>query len=533
MPARSALQAFLQVFVEVANEQLGHGGDDSTLSTKPSISLPGPLSASTSPAIPRLLLATTAASLAGLAVCAAGWWLARRYPVIENLSAEQRQALVETLVAESPGLYRWAYFEPRLGYTLRPNAALRAWGDTFTSNELGYRTGPVAKPPNTLRVLFIGDSWTYGMGIQRPETFAEVFAELASAHSGETRKVESWVLALPGYNFMNEIAGLWFFYGRLQPDVVVLCPAGNDNHSTLAVLPHGATTEQGVTMDDFGDPHVVAYHMRRLESYRYQERWRRSFAAARDTEERLRRLGVPFFVFFVGRWHEEDAHAMMAGSGVESPYVVVPIELTRGKWSAQSHGHGNPAANRLYARMLYRAVAQSLGWPALPPGDALADVPVHSGPPAGTDWIARYQQLVDEESAAVIPESFAPPIRAGRQAVGPFEPRTGVLGRATTILVRRAPGAKRVSITVRRLEDAPYLYPLALTVSIPSPGGGTRTVVTVPADGPDALTFPLDIPSDLPDRAVLDVVFVADRVTSAKETLAGRSLYIAEIRAGV
>jgi hypothetical protein len=367
------------------------------------------------------------------------------------------------------------------------------------------------------------------MGIRRQETFAEVFADLANRHAGEKRRVEAWALALAGYNTMNELAGLWFFFGRLQPDVVVLCPAANDNHSTLAVLPHGATTEQGITLDEFGDPHLVAYHLRRLESHRYRERWRQSFAAVRDAEDRLRRLGVPFALFFVGRWLEEDAHAVMAESGIEAPYVVVPNELTRGKWAGRTHGHGNPAANRLYAQMLYGAVAGLLGWPALPATDPLAAVPVHRGPPAGTDWPARYRQLAAEESAAVIPESFAPPMQAGRQAVGPLEPSSGLLGRATTILVRRSGATARLRVSVRRLEDASYLYPLDLTVTIPSPGGGTRQVVTVPADGPDDLTFAVDVPADLAAGAVLDVVFVADRMTSARETLSGRSLYITAI----
>ncbi|HEV8629637.1 MAG TPA: SGNH/GDSL hydrolase family protein [Thermoanaerobaculia bacterium] len=482
-----------------------------------------------SPRVARALLVVATTCFTGLLVCAAGWWMAFHFPSVDNLSSRERQKLVDSLLAQSPGLYQWAYFEPRIGYTMRPNSALSAWGDRFTTNDLGYRTGPSAKPADTLRVLFVGDSWTFGMGIKRAETFAEVTARLANQHAGEKRRVEAWTLALPGYNLLDETTALWFFYGRLQPDVVVLCPAGNDNHSTLEVLPNGSTTEAGVMPDDFGDPHVIAYHMRRLDSYRYQERWRRGFAAVRDTAARLQHQGVPLLVFFVGRWNDVDAHAMMANNDVPAPYVVVPIELTKGQWSTTQWGHGNAAANQLYGGMVYRGLAALLGWPALPAGDRRADVPVYRQPPPG-DWRAREQQLAAEMSQLTIPESLTRAAGgAERQVVGPFERKERAFGRATTVLVRRRPGVDRLSIAVRRLPEAGYLYPLDLTVSIPSPAGGTRRVVTVPAAGPDPMRFTIDIPRDLAPSAVLDVTLVADRATAAPDVLVGRSLLLEEI----
>ncbi len=481
-----------------------------------------------SPRLGRALLAVAATSFCGLVICAAGWWMARTRPSIENLSSAQRQQLVADLIEASPGIYQWAYFEPRIGYTLRPNTELSAWGDRFTSNELGYRTGPAAKQPGTFRVVFIGDSWTFGMGVKREETFAEVTARLANEHAGMNERVEAWTLALPGYNPLQETAALWFYYGRLQPDAVVICLAGNDNHSTLPVLPNGATTEQAVQTDDFGDPHVTAYHMRRVSSFRYQERWRRALGAVRDTGARLRRLNVPFLVVFLARWEEKDAHAMMANNHVEAPYIVVPSDLTRGSWAAPKWGHANAEGHALYARMVYRGLAGMVGWQPLPAGDPRTNVPVHQRPPAG-DWLAAEKRAAAETSAMGIPTSISRSEPAARQMVGPFEGRTRTFGRATTALVRRTPDSGQLAVTVARLPEAPYLYPLELTLSVPSPGGGTRKVVTVPADGPEQLTVSVELPADLAPDAVIDLVLQTDRATAAPDLLVGRSLRLESV----
>lgn len=118
-----------------------------------------------------LLSALTTALL--LAVAAGiGWYRAASRPVvIEELSAAQREELVEDALMRAPGVHERAWFAPEIGYTLRRRARIEAWNDEFRSNDLGYRTRPVAKPAGTYRVLFVGDSWTYGMGIREEESF--------------------------------------------------------------------------------------------------------------------------------------------------------------------------------------------------------------------------------------------------------------------------------------------------------------------------------------------------------------------------
>lgn len=459
-----------------------------------------------------------------------GWYRAARGPVeLSRLSPEQRQQLTQEMVEVSTGVYEDAWFEPAIGYTLRRAVRIQAWNDDFASNEIGYRSGPVAKSAGTFRAVFVGDSWTYGMGVKERESFPKVFEELARERTGGARQIEAWTLALPGHNTISELAALWFFFDRLQPDAVVICPTSNDNASLGRVLPNGSLSRVGLGRDEFGDPHSVAYDVRHLDSYRFRERWRLAFAALRDTEERLAAAGVPSFLYFVARWQPAFAHALVSEAGLRSPYFLTPLEYTHGTWlNPPPVLHGTPAANRLYGALVYEAVAQVLGWPEPSAASVEPRVPVtlFRRPPPAADWQGENEARFRDETAKAILEDFRPTPSHAAQAAGPFDVTTGLLGRATTLLVRRRAGAERLRITVGRLPESPSLYPLTLAVAIPSPGGGSRVEESIPRGGSEPLTFEIPLPADIAVGSALDVVFVASRTAQSPDVLAARSLYI-------
>lgn len=488
-----------------------------------------------SPPIERIataLLAVAAAALVAAAITGFGWYRAsHRTVTLGDLSQEARQDLAAELENVAPGIHALAWYEPKIGYTLHPDRELEAWDDRFTTNELGYRTRPAAKKPGTFRILFVGDSWTYGMGVRWEDSFPMVVEAIANER-GLDRTVEAWTLALPGYNTFNYLGSFWYFYERLQPDAVVVAPTTNDNHSTALVLPDGNLIRTGGGTDDFGHEHVVTYRVNHLDSFRSRQRWAMSFAEMRETQERLDARGVPLMFFFVARWQDELVHFFMQQAGITAPYMVVPIPLTLGeRWvNPPPMDHGNPDANRIYGEALYRALSQQLGWPAAEESDEAQSIPLFDGVPPGTDW----------QAAALGPlrwtnrRHFAETWRAGgeqqRQVAGPMIHDTGEIGRATTVLVNHMAGKRRLQITVRRIEGLETVYPLGLEVSIPSPSGGTRTVTEVPADGDPEHTFEIAIPVDAEPGAALDVVFVADRTAARRDRFLGpRSVAIRAI----
>ena len=474
-----------------------------------------------------VILAAAAVGLTGTAICGWGWYRTARTPAkAADLSPDERQMLVEDMLKVGAGVYQEAFFEPRIGYTLRRGQEITAWGDTFVSNELGYRTGLPAKAPGTFRVVFVGDSWTLGMGVSEEESFPKVFERLANRHSGLGRPVEGWALALPGYNTLNEMAALWFFFETLEPDAVVICPTDNDHHSTQGTLPNGSPWRDGSLGDLFGDPHVVTYPFRLADTYRSRERWRTALAAIHDAEVRLERLSVPVMLYFAAIWSDPWVHGLMQESGLETPYAICPAQYNLGEWGLPPPiGHGTPAAHEVYGRIVYQGLAEVLGWPRLPPAGDDSDVPLHHGPPPGVDWVAQKNYLLSKATGELVPEDFVPKPGTSYQCAGPMDPTSGLMGRATTVLVRRRAGADELRVTLRRLRWAPSLYPMTLEVAIPSPGGGTRASAVLFDGDHERQEITLPIPADATGRA-LDVVLVAERVAKSPTVLAGHSVYV-------
>jgi hypothetical protein len=481
--------------------------------------------------IARVLLLSTVVGLAGTVLCGVGWYFARTAPVTpDRLSPDDRQALVSDMVAVSPGVFRPAYFCPPMGYTLRPRADLTEWDDSFRTNELGFRAGPAKKAPGTYRVLFVGDSWTFGLGVAGEQAFAKVFERLANNYSGLGQSVEAWNLGQPGYNTFNQMAALWFFFEQLEPDAVIICPTTNDNHSTSTILPNGSQWRDGQLRDLFGDPHVITYRLRRFHSHRFLTRWRIAFERIRSAEQRLQRLALPTMYCFVAIWSEEWVHGTVAEANLASPYVIVPAKYNAGEWSLPPPlRHGTPEAHEIYGRIVYDGFSQMMGWGRAPAETAAVHTSLYAEPPAGEDWVALRDLGHLKRSKKYVPTSFEPSADSLRQCAGAMDERTGRMARATTILVRRAKGSRRLVLTLRRLGDAPSLYPLQLTVSIPSAGGGTRQTFEVFDHQRPRQHIEVEIPEDVPVDSALDVVLEVDRVVKTKKLTNARSLYVESI----
>jgi len=479
----------------------------------------------------RFFAAFAMTALVVAALCGFGWWRAVRSRTdLESLSPTARQELFDQALHDNPGAFVPSWYAPGIAYTLRPRQRVSAWDDTFTANALGYRSGPPVKPAGTFRVVFVGDSWTFGMGIKEQESFPRQFQALAKdLGASPGHPVEAWTLALPGYNTLNEIAALEYFYPRLAPDAVVLAPCSNDMDSSGVVLPNGSLARSQAERDEFGDDQSRVYRNHQVASFTFLSRWRTCFRAIRAEEERLGARKVPFLLFFTAIWEEPFVHRLIAESGVRAPYVITPKFFTTGRWrNPPPFRHGTPKANRIYGRMVYRGVAETLGWPAAPAAGDESDVPVHLKVPPG-DWVAASDRLLAAETAKSIPEEYEPGAGRDDQCVGPMDCATGLTGKATTVLVRRRAGANQLSVVLRRLPEVAFLYPLSVELSIPSPTGGTRSRVVIPADGAETRSFSLDLPADLPAGTALDVVVRAAGAGIAPEGFAGRSLRIVRI----
>jgi len=129
----------------------------------------------------------------------------------------------------SPGLY---VIDPKVGHRMKPGlrGVLGNFAEFTTQvriNQLGIR-GPEIGPrqPGVRRLLVLGDSFTFGMGVEEKDAFP---AQLAAELSRRGVPAEGINAGIGGYGVPDEVR--WFEqYGReVHPDVIVLgIFTGND-----------------------------------------------------------------------------------------------------------------------------------------------------------------------------------------------------------------------------------------------------------------------------------------------------------------
>lgn len=136
--------------------------------------------------------------------------------------------------------------DPELRYVLAPNQ--RGWIDDgfVTTNSLGFRGPEVAlpKPAGRFRIVAIGDSVTFGWGVNDDETFFRRLEQL-TANRFPGRDIDFVNLAVGGYDTRQEVGLLRRHVDRLQPDLVLVGLYSNDIPE--AFDDKGATSDNGQT----------------------------------------------------------------------------------------------------------------------------------------------------------------------------------------------------------------------------------------------------------------------------------------------
>ncbi len=131
-----------------------------------------------------------------------------------------------------PGDGRCVSLEPG-GETSYTGTVLRIPPVVHAANEFGYRGAarPEQRDPSRLRVIGLGDSFTFGQGVEAEQALpAALEAEL------QTRgvpSVEVLNFGVPGLNLRESIDQYRYFARRWQPEVVVLFLFRNDLDAPL------------------------------------------------------------------------------------------------------------------------------------------------------------------------------------------------------------------------------------------------------------------------------------------------------------
>jgi lysophospholipase L1-like esterase len=132
--------------------------------------------------------------------------------------------------------------DPQVRYVLSPNQ--QGWIDDgfVTTNSRGFRGREVdmPKPAGRVRIVALGDSVTFGWGVNDADTFcSQLEHDLRMQHPGVDVDVVN--LGVPGYATRQEIALLKRNLAELQPDIVLVGFYSNDLPDTLDDKPSGGS----------------------------------------------------------------------------------------------------------------------------------------------------------------------------------------------------------------------------------------------------------------------------------------------------
>ena len=125
--------------------------------------------------------------------------------------------------------------DDRTGYKNRPNYRGYAQGTIrIRTNSLGYRGGEVSKQkgPNTFRIVGLGDSVMWGVGVQEENTYLRILEKKLNEQKPAGLQFETVNTAVIGFSLHQELRTMQRDGVALAPDVVLLGFVMNDFYPT-------------------------------------------------------------------------------------------------------------------------------------------------------------------------------------------------------------------------------------------------------------------------------------------------------------
>lgn len=115
-------------------------------------------------------------------------------------------------------------------YDLRPELSVRFQRVPVRTNSCGMRGAevPYAKAPGVFRIAVLGDSFTFGWGVEEQEGFVAVLERVLQSYVGGEMKMEVLNFGVPGYSTFQQVAAFEEKGLDFRPDVVLVFFIEND-----------------------------------------------------------------------------------------------------------------------------------------------------------------------------------------------------------------------------------------------------------------------------------------------------------------
>lgn len=115
-------------------------------------------------------------------------------------------------------------------YELAPNLDLTFMRSQVVTNSHGMRDLPrsLKKPEGVYRIAVLGDSFTFGWGVEREEAYPAVLEKELNNNSGDSMRYEVLNFGVPGYSTFQEVEQFLEKGSQFSPDAVLVFVIDND-----------------------------------------------------------------------------------------------------------------------------------------------------------------------------------------------------------------------------------------------------------------------------------------------------------------
>jgi hypothetical protein len=215
-----------------------------------------------------------------------------------------------------------------LQFELKPNVDAIAFGEHFTTNDLGLRDRPYTrdKPPGTFRVLLLGSSMDMGWGVATGATYENLLEDWLNsraARRGIARRFEVLNLAMAAYSPLHRLDCFARKAAEFCPDMVLYSATRLDTRllqiHLVGLLQEKVDPEYRIAQEALANAGIDAARLNRdarghllpAEKSRVKARlepwlWKLEQSCVAELSRRCRAAGLPLACLIIPRASEDD-----------------------------------------------------------------------------------------------------------------------------------------------------------------------------------------------------------------------------------
>lgn len=270
-----------------------------------------------------------------------------------------------------------------VGYRQAPNLRGTFWGAPVSINSLGLRGPEISfeRPPNEFRILVMGDSWPFGIGVSYEQTFCHLLQTMIARDARPGTLVRTIDMGVPSYNTEAELAQFQSLGRRLHPNLIILMFAINDIEPKLWMLNKRRRWYVNLAQRSYAASFLFTVLRNRAARpvakpltqsiddmaflYRPKDpRWLAIDLSLTELNRECREIGIQFVVISE-TGPATAAGKLLAAVGARERFPLVPLLLAgdprwKGLTLHNSHtdGHPNPYGHLADATFIYEALVR-------------------------------------------------------------------------------------------------------------------------------------------------------------------------------